>query len=119
MADPSGLGEPDSEVREELTRIGRPIVELVPSDVGLDRAETILQPRAIASGPGDDATGDVNAELARIEHAVLLGMVRVLEEFGDPRPSLKRSVMLTTQTHRQLGQGSIHHSSTWKSVRLY
>ena len=68
MADPSGLGEPDSEVPEELTRIGRPIVELVPSDVGLDRAEAILQPRAIASGPGDDTTGDVNAELARIEY---------------------------------------------------
>ena len=118
IADPSSVAEPDPAVREEVTRIGRPIVEVVRTDVELDRAEAVSRRRTIALGPSDDATSVVYAELARIEHATLPGMLRVLGEFGEPQPQLRRSVALTKQARLLLGQGSFNRGSTWKSARL-
>ena len=76
----------DPELREEVTRTGQPIVQVVRTRVELDRAEAILQRRPIPSRTSDDTSG-VHAELARLEHAILLSTVRGLVEFGDPGPN--------------------------------
>ena len=41
IADPSSVAEPDPAVREEVTQFGRPIVEVVRTDVEVDRAEAL------------------------------------------------------------------------------
>lgn len=87
LADPPGLAEPNPRVREEITRIGRPVVEAVRIDVELDRAEAIPQRGAIAYGPRATLQVASMRNSPSVEHTILLGMVRILEEFGDPGPN--------------------------------
>ena len=93
------------------------VVAVVRTDKEFDRARAILRRRATAAGP-DEASGDVRAELARIERAIVRGTPEVLAEFGGLQAALKRSVVLEKQARSQPGRGSIHRGSTWKSVRL-
>ena len=93
------------------------VVAIVRTLEELDRAQAVLHGWAAASGPGEPE-GDVGAEIARIERAILKGAVQILDEFGGLQAALKRSVALTKQTRGQSGQGSIDRGSTWQTVRL-
>ena len=93
------------------------VVAVVRTDKEFDRAQAILERWVRAAGPSE-ASGDVRAELARIERAILRGTVPVLEEYGGLQAALKRSVALEKQARSLPARRSIHRGSTWKSVRL-
>ena len=65
-----------------------------------------------------EAGGDVRAELARIERAILQGPVPVLEEYGGLQAALKRSIVLEKQVRRQPAPGFVRHASIWQTVPL-
>ncbi len=104
---------------DALAECGRSVevVAVVRTPEELDRAQAVLHGWAETSGPGEPE-GDVRAEIARIERAILKGAVQILDEFGGLQAALKRSVALTKQTRGQSGQGSIDRGSTWQTVRL-
>ena len=92
-------------------------VAVVHTDEEFDRAQAILEHRATAPGP-IEAGGDVRAELARIERAILRGTVQVLEEFGGLQAAMRRSVALEKQVRRHLAPGLVRRASTWQTMRL-
>ena len=71
-----GLWEALAERRRSIE-----VVAVVRTDEEFDRAQAVLELRATAPGLGEGA-GDVSAELARIERAILRGTPEVLAEFG-------------------------------------
>ena len=93
------------------------VVAVVRTDKEFDRAQAILQVRVRAAGPSQ-ATGDVRAELARIERTILRGTPEVFEEFGGLQTALRRSVALEKKVRRQPAPGFGRHASTWQTVRL-
>ena len=86
------------------------VVAVVHTDQELDRAPAILQCWGRAAG-SSEARGDVHAELARIERAILRGTPEVLEEFGGLQAALQRSVALSKQAYSQPTWGPIHCGS--------
>ena len=71
------------------------------TEEALERARTILDNWVGPSEP----EAETSEEIARIERAILHGVVRILDECGGLKAALKRSIALKKQARRQAGRG--------------
>ena len=93
------------------------VVAVVRTRKEMDRARTILENWAGASGPSapDQAA---RSEITRIEQAILEGDDDVLAEYGDLQAGLKRIVELKEKARQEAGRKLIRCGTTWQTVRL-
>ena len=90
-----------------------------PGERALERAETLTGKWAGGLGPAASAPeASVAQEIARIEHAILQGAIRVLDEFGGLQAALKRSVELKKRHGKGSRKAMIDGYITWRSARL-
>ena len=94
------------------------VVAVARTGAELNLAGTVLANWARDPRPSEfDA--EAGLEIARIEHAILKGDVRLLKEVcGDIQGGPRRVVELKERARRQAGRGLFHRTTTWQSDRL-
>ena len=108
-------------LRKRCRSVG--VVAVVRTVRELERARTILENWTKGSGASDssgpsESREAARREIARIEHAILEGDDRMLDEYGDLQTGLERIVELKELQRTLRSRAAIDCFATWRSTRL-